>query len=110
MAKPLKHQVIAAALRLISDQRNWTRKTIARSAGGVPCALTDPSAVRFCAVGALNRAAIELAGNVAHKVARDAEMHVLEANQLPDAWLPEINDFEGHARIIALFERALLAD
>jgi hypothetical protein len=110
MAKPLKHQVIAGALQLIVQQKNWTRGTIARSAGGVPCALLDPAAVRFCAVGALNRAAMQLTGKEAHSLARDAEIHVLKANGLADAWLPEINDIEGHARIIALFERALVAE
>ena len=102
MAKPLKHQVIAGALQLIVQQKNWTRGTIARSAGGVPCALLDPAAVRFCAIGALNRAAMQLTGKGAQSLARDAEIHVLKANGLATPGFPRstISRVNAHHRAV----------
>ena len=59
MAKPLQHQIVARALEIISNEAHWTRASIARTADGWPCACLDPLAYKFCAVGALYRAAVE---------------------------------------------------
>ena len=62
MSKPLQHQIIARALEIVSDEEHWTRASVARTADGRQCACFDPRAARFCAIGALNRAARELLG------------------------------------------------
>ena len=60
MAKTLQHQIIAGASHLIAEEEHWTRCSMARNSEGNPCSVWDPAAVRFCAVGALWRAAFEL--------------------------------------------------
>ena len=59
MAKTLQHQIIQEALHLIAEEEHWTRCSMARNSEGDPCSVWDPAAVRFCAVGALWRAANE---------------------------------------------------
>ena len=60
MAKTLQHQIIEGALHLIAEEAHWTRCSMARNSEGDPCSVWDPAAFRFCAVGALWRAAYEL--------------------------------------------------
>ena len=60
MAETLQHQIIEEALHLIAEEEHWTRCSMARNKGGDPCSVWNPAAVRFCAVGALWRAAFEL--------------------------------------------------
>jgi hypothetical protein len=106
MAKPLQHRIIARALEIISDESKWTRGSLARLADGTACACLDPRAVRFCAVGALNRAAGELIADNGFYHATEAEQAVLEANSELHG-LPCINDTDGRAVVIAMFKVAL---
>jgi hypothetical protein len=108
MAKPLQHQVIARALELIADEANWSQGAWARTASGKPCAWIDPAAKSFCAMGALNRAAHELAGLNGYEMAVSAARQVVSVRGGSHAHLPEINDSEGHAVVVAMFRRALL--
>jgi hypothetical protein len=107
MAKPLQHQIVARALELISDEAQWTRGFVARRADGRLCACFDPRAARFCAVGALNRAARELVGVVLVEHAYVAEGFVLAANGRHHDSLSRINDNDGHEVIVAMFKVAL---
>jgi hypothetical protein len=106
MAKPLQHQIISRALEIISDDAKWTRVSLARTADGKPCTSLDPSAVRFCAVGALYRAASELLVDDPFDHALVAEQHVLAANHRNDG-LQRINDIDGREVIVAMFRVAL---
>src|ERR1700730_8805882 len=106
MAKPLQQQIIARALDIISDESKWTRGSLARLADGTACACLDPRAVRFCAVGALNRAAGELLGDNGFYHATEGEHLVHEANGELHC-LPSINDADGRAVVIAMFKVAL---
>ena len=65
------------------------------------------AAASFCAAGALYRAACELRGSNSWVLAQEAEQQVLMANGWPSMSLPDINDREGHTRIIELFKKAL---
>ena len=60
-------------------------------------------AVRFCAMGALMRVAMRLicCYDEAHCLA------MLAASGRSNVVLPQINDVEGHAAIVAMFKRAL---
>ena len=106
MAKPLQHQIIARALEIISDEAHWTRASIARTADGSPCVCLDPLAFKFCAVGALYRAAGELLGDGFEHVFKTAKF-LLAANNRGSDSLPRINDIEGHLVIVAMFKVAL---
>jgi hypothetical protein len=106
MAKPLQHQIIARALEIILDESKWTRGAMARMADGAACAPLDPLAVRFCAVGALYRAAGELLSSNGFDRALEAEHLVLAASSELHG-LPSINDIEGREAVIAMFKVAL---
>jgi len=106
MAKPVQHQIIARALELISDEARWTRGAMARTADGRPCGCLDPLAARFCAVGALHRAAAELIGAHVFERVVEAEEFVLTANKSVFG-LPCVNDIEGREAVIAMFKVAL---
>jgi hypothetical protein len=106
MAKPLQHQIITRALEIISDEKKWTRGSMARMADGKACACLDPLAVRFCAVGALYRAAGELLSSNGFDRALEAEHLVLAASKELHG-LPSINDVDGREAVIAMFKVAL---
>jgi len=80
---------------------------VARKADGRMCDVTDPRAVSFCAIGALRRAARELLGGHGFEECFGAARFVLEANGRVGETLPRINDHEGRAAVIAMFQRAL---
>ena len=65
MAKSLVHQVIGRARQLIDDEGSWVQVYAAVSADGTPVEPLDERAVRFCASGALLRAAFELTRDIA---------------------------------------------
>jgi hypothetical protein len=113
MSLPLQHQIISRALDLIRVERNWTTVYVARAADGRPCACMDQRAVRFCAIGALARAANELtgaSGEIGIAQAFAAEKLILRANNRSYDTLPTINDTDGHATIVAMFKAALEAN
>jgi hypothetical protein len=107
MSKPLQYQIIARALELVSDENTWAKGAMARRADGMPCAPMHPRAVRFCAVGALQRAAGELSGgDQAFQRAEQAETCVLTTNR-SRVELPAINDLAGRQAIVDMFRVAL---
>ncbi len=106
MVRPLQHEIIARALELIADEAHWTSLVIARTADGKICEWVHPLAARFCAVGALDRAAYELLGPKGDESLK-AEKYVLAANNRATDSLPRINDHEGHAAIVSMFKYAL---
>jgi hypothetical protein len=108
MAKPLQHQIIAGALELIADEAHWTRGALARDKRGLVCCWESREAFRFCAVGALARAAADLlgsasdAGPLALAIARD----VMIADGVTRC-VQQINDIEGHAAVVRALQKAL---
>ena len=108
MAKPLQHQILVRALEIVSHEKTWARGAIARTAGGHACPYWDAKAVRFCAVGAILRAAFELVGGYPDTaLVESAECHVLAANDMKTSGLPCINDSEGREAVVAMFKVAL---
>src|SRR5262245_9445161 len=63
MSKPLVNQVADRARGLIADPRTWTQGAMARTGNHRDCEPTDARAVRFCAYGAIQRAAFDVAGD-----------------------------------------------
>ncbi len=108
MAKSLQHQVILRALEIISDESRWTGGTLARDHHRRSCQVTAPEAVRFCAIGALERAAYELLGNaVEPSLVTEIEKTILAANGYASFTLAQINDQKGREAVIELFKKAL---
>lgn len=110
MAKSLQHQIIVRALELISDESRWTEGALARDYHRRSCQAIALEAVRFCAVGALERAAYELLGDIAEPLfLADIENTVLAANGYKSRTLAQINDQQGREAVIELFKTALTA-
>jgi hypothetical protein len=105
MSQPLIHKIIEDAREIISDSKRWTRNAYARDKNGRPVCPTDPKAVRFCAWGAVLRAAYDLAPQdymeLAHATS-DVVGHL-------DSWpLGRLNDCKnGRRKMIAVFSKAL---
>ena len=109
MAKTLQHQIIEGALHLIAEEEHWTRCSMARNREGDPCSVWDPAAVRFCAVGALWRAANELTGTLdAFELVETIAKQVVDINGRTDC-LQTCNDVEGHAAVVGMLQVALAA-
>jgi hypothetical protein len=100
----LEKQVIARARELIADKKHWTREAYARDLNSHPCDPLEKSAVRFCAVGALQRAAWDL--GVGPGPLDEANTVLRSLNVVCMPWL---NDNKGHAAVLALFDRGLAA-
>jgi hypothetical protein len=114
MSKPLYHQIVTRARQLISDPARWTQGELAKRKNGLPIEPSDPDAYRFCAVGALTRAASDLTGDFFAADALATEVHValLSFAEIPAGQTLEcINDFgEGHATILKIFDDYLFAN
>ena len=109
MAKTLQHQIIEGALHLIAEEEHWTRCSMARNKEGDPCSVWDPAASRFCAVGALWRAAFELTESLEFfQLVETIAKRVVAINRRSDC-LQTCNDVEGHAAVVGMFEVALAA-
>jgi len=95
--------VLARARELIADERRWCRRSFARGWAGVPVSAKSTIAQRFCALGAIMRAAHEL--DVPAEDARTAlEWQIAHSTQ-------DWNDDPArrHAEVIAKFEAAIAA-
>lgn len=58
-----EREVLRRARSLIATPEHWTQGAMARDSEGIPMmSVTSPQACSFCLVGAINRAAIEIAG------------------------------------------------
>jgi hypothetical protein len=105
MSKPVSIIIIEQARDIISDQQHWCRGSYARGKAGHSVSVNDPSARRFCAMGALLLAASDLCGtdttdasNLAHETAKLLS---------PTGSLVFINDYWGHAAVLSLFDAAI---
>lgn len=58
-ASVLTIEVLIAARRIISHPRRWCRHSGAETVDHTPVASDNPRAVRFCALGAIGRAALD---------------------------------------------------
>jgi hypothetical protein len=98
-------QILRRARELISDPERWTTELAARDECNGSVAPWDESAVCWCAVGAMERAAHDLGVRVSSN-AYSAAMERLYALS-PHNSVVQVNDVEGHAAVLALFDKAL---
>jgi hypothetical protein len=106
----LQHQILRRARDLLSDKRKWTRYGAARTGNGAVCPPYAPYAVKFCAYGAIARAALEATGNrhQAQRLARSIETLLVggERAAQPHCRLCQVNDRQGYAAVIGLLDAA----
>ena len=109
MARTLQDQIIQGALDILSEEKRWTRCSMARNSEGHPCSVWDHTAVRFCAVGALWRSANDLMGSLdAFELVETIAKRVVDING-GTYCLQTHNDLEGHAAVVGMFQVALEA-
>jgi hypothetical protein len=83
---------------------------LASAADGGPVDPWDPSATKWCAMGAIYRAAYDLVGDPdqATRIGDDVAKSIY-----PRRWflggVPTLNDVWGHAAVLAVFDTALHA-
>src|SRR5262245_36854552 len=115
MSKPLVQQVTERARALVADPRSWTQYAIARTGNNRHCEPTDAKAARFCAYGAILRAAYDISGShdQAQRLADQAAMLIMGGDSPYTAFeeLIAINDgHRGSARkaVLEVFDKALV--
>jgi hypothetical protein len=106
MSKPITRPIIERARTLIEDENHWCRAALARDERGRQVDPTDMTAHQRCALGALVAAAFELVGDIkrAHDLANSVAREIRCTSSLINT-----NDTEGHAAVLALFDKALAA-
>jgi hypothetical protein len=104
MSQPITIQVLERARLIVADPTRWTRGTFARTKTGRVVSTFNDSAYKFCAMGALLLAAFELTGDAG------SASQILEKTAKvlsPTGSLTLINDYQGHAAVLDLFDRTL---
>lgn len=101
MAKNWTALIIKRALELIRS--GWAKKTEARNARGVEVDPIDPEAVRFCAVGAIKRAAHDLKAPSGEGSRVERLLEELSGRTDVEDYN---DDSPNSGRVIALFEKA----
>ena len=108
MAKPIFKHVIEGARAYVAGRGTWTRYTLAATSRGVECEPTDTMARKFCAYGALVRAAYDLTGDPveARRLAGRAAMSVTGADTPEEAFedIYTVNDGQPVASRKAVLE------
>jgi hypothetical protein len=106
MSKPLSVAIIERARQIISDPESWCRGSFARGRAGTSVSVRDPAARRYCAMGALILAAIEITGDAtqANELAYSIAKAVSDSGSLVF-----INDHHGHGAVLKVFDEAIAA-
>jgi hypothetical protein len=110
MTTTVQNQVLINARALIAERAHWTTGTLACTANGRRVAWHDQSATKWCALGAIYRAAYDLVGDpkeamrIGNGVARS-----ISRTRWFGGRLPIMNDTRGHAAVLAAFDKALAA-
>ena len=111
MSKPLDHLIVARARKIIEDPKHWTRRELTTFNNGRRAKPHHKRASRFCAIGALVRAALELTGDPdeADRLFQDVRTKLQRLAGLPHyASLTNLDDgYQGHAIILNLFDNYL---
>jgi YD repeat-containing protein len=107
VAAAAQKHVLIRARALIANRNSWTKRAFARTAQGRTIAWNDALARRWCAVGAIRRAALELVQDTAQaeRIADNVVKLVQRGRWFPR--LVTINDFSSHRRVLARIDRAI---
>jgi hypothetical protein len=96
MTQPLDVQIARRARQLLSDQRHFCTFAVARTHDQRPCSPLSPSAARWCARGALVKAAFEFVGDTKQAWALG---QACEGKIFP-GFAPRFNDKRGHRAVV----------
>ena len=97
---------LRAARETLSDPTRWTQGAYARSASGRRLWFESPSAVCWCAYGALGKHS-----GLHPEEGRAADFLRRAADELFDLYPTEVNDDRGHAAVLSMYDLAIaLAD
>ena len=114
MSKPMFKHVIEGARACVARRGSWTRFMLAATSRAEECDPTDPRARRFCAYGALVRAAHDLTGDpeAAGELAGRAAIWITGCETAEEAFgrIATINDgapFAARQEILRLFDEGL---
>jgi hypothetical protein len=114
MAKPVFKHVIEGARAYVAGRGSWARFTLAATSRGMECEPTDERARKFCAYGALVRAAYDLTLDPieARRLGGRAAMWVTGADTPEEAFeeIYSINDgppVSSRKAILHLFDKGL---
>jgi hypothetical protein len=110
MTTTVQKQVLINARALIADPAHWTKGTLACAANGRRVAWHDQSATKWCALGAIYRAAYDLVGNSkeAARIGNEVAKSICRSRWFSGR-LPIMNDTRGHTAVLAAFDKALSA-
>ena len=104
MSKHLTVHIIERARALIADEAHWCRRQIALDADGMAVCATDRRASKLCAYGAL----IASARHMTNDCDQSYRLVFRAATQFGGSTaLIEVNDTDGHAAVIALFDEVI---
>lgn len=99
----LEGALLAGALEIISDEKRWVRGVGAVDRGGRPVKTTDPGAVAWCAVGALDC----VAGSENELFEASLAILAKASLQLFGCDPVEVNDRLGHSEVLQMYARAI---
>ena len=98
-------EVLRRAREIISDPTKWTQGTYARDKYGHRAEPDSPAASRWDALGAITRASKEL--GVREGIGAGSVDRLITIAKGP---VSTINDNQGHAAVLALFDKALSSE
>lgn len=107
-SKTTTKDVLERTLALISTRDQWTQNESARDREGNPCAGGHRDAIRWCLIGAINRAAkhnYDLRRDAGDLIASKIRSRAIQ--NMYD--LADYNDRTSHQRVVAAVERGLAA-
>jgi hypothetical protein len=100
--------IIRRAREIISDPEKWTQHAGAREASGFEVVPHSTVACRWCAWGAIQKAAREIVGQGIYvhslRAAARLDTNIVQSGLHP---LFAVNDQQGHAAVLSLFDKAL---
>ena len=94
-------EVLRAARNLIKKPECWTQGASARDARGRSVQVGSKGAVRFCALGAIDRVCRP------PKIELNAAAHTGLRKGAPDVPVSIFNDSSDHDEVLVLFDRAI---
>lgn len=100
-------EILKMARELIAEPAGWITERYATDADGRSVVVTADSAVRFCSLGAVDRAAY-LAGQYSkqHRVRAEGALY-RAARAVGALGVTRLNDTRTHREVLAMFDRAI---
>ena len=96
-------EILATARELIAEPEHWQQGMYASNRDGFGTSASSPSAIKFCIMGALSRAAFSLDSEI--EAVREAE-NILRGF-LGVRSLVTYNDHHSHAEVLAALDGAI---